>query len=219
MENKHSKRIESLISIPAVKRLNTLFKNNEKELYLVGGSVRDALMGVDQTDLDFTTSAKPAETESIVKKFADNIWTTGAPYGTIAIRKGDYTIEITTYRKDVYRPESRNPEVTYSETLKEDLVRRDFTINAMAVDLDKGTMTDYFGGINDLEERILRTPGNPDKSLEDDPLRMLRACRFVSTLAFNADKDLIEAIKRKTTTTPPAKNTTTKRKTTETKNY
>lgn len=193
-KRKHEK-INELLSLKQVKELAGIFSKNKKEVYLVGGSVRDALMGLSQTDLDFTTSATPDVIKRLVKEWADDIWMTGAPYGTISLNKKDLRLEITTYRNEIYRTKSRKPEVTFSQTLDEDLIRRDFTVNAMALDITSGKLIDPFGGEKDLKRKILKTPQDAEKSFSDDPLRMLRACRFVSTLLLNPEKTLFDAIK------------------------
>ncbi|AQA22735.1 CCA tRNA nucleotidyltransferase [Rhodococcus sp. MTM3W5.2] len=157
------------------------------ELYLVGGSVRDALLGRLGTDLDFTTDARPEQVQAILKGWADNQWDTGIAFGTISAAKGDQQIEITTFRTDAYDGVTRNPEVVYGTSLEEDLVRRDFTVNAMAVRIGADgsqEFTDPLGGMDALLNGVLDTPAAPEISFNDDPLRMLRAARFVSQLGF-----------------------------------
>ncbi|MBP1161456.1 poly(A) polymerase [Rhodococcus sp. PvR044] len=157
------------------------------ELYLVGGSVRDAVLGRLGTDLDFTTDARPEQVQAILKGWADNQWDTGIAFGTISAAKGDQQIEITTFRTDAYDGVTRNPEVVYGTSLEEDLVRRDFTVNAMAVRIGADgsqEFTDPLGGMDALLDGVLDTPAAPEISFNDDPLRMLRAARFVSQLGF-----------------------------------
>ncbi|MFC7448423.1 CCA tRNA nucleotidyltransferase [Rhodococcus daqingensis] len=157
------------------------------ELYLVGGSVRDAILGRLGTDLDFTTDARPEQVQAILKGWADNQWDTGIAFGTISAAKGDQQIEITTFRTDAYDGVTRNPEVVYGTSLEEDLVRRDFTVNAMAVRIGADgsqEFTDPLGGMDALLGGVLDTPAAPEISFNDDPLRMLRAARFVSQLGF-----------------------------------
>jgi poly(A) polymerase len=157
------------------------------ELYLVGGSVRDAVLGRLGTDLDFTTDARPEQVQAILKGWADNQWDTGIAFGTISAAKGDQQIEITTFRTDAYDGVTRNPEVVYGTSLEEDLVRRDFTVNAMAVRIGADgsqDFTDPLGGMDALLDGVLDTPAAPEISFNDDPLRMLRAARFVSQLGF-----------------------------------
>ncbi len=157
------------------------------ELYLVGGSVRDAVLGRLGTDLDFTTDARPEQVQAILKGWADNQWDTGIAFGTISAAKGDQQIEITTFRTDAYDGVTRNPEVVYGTSLEEDLVRRDFTVNAMAVRIGADgsqEFTDPLGGMDALLGGVLDTPAAPEISFNDDPLRMLRAARFVSQLGF-----------------------------------
>jgi poly(A) polymerase len=153
-------------------------------LALVGGPVRDAFLGRRSPDLDFTTDATPDETLAVIRGWADAHWEIGKAFGTIGLRKGGHLIEVTTYRSDVYDRTSRKPEVTFGSTLSEDLVRRDFTVNAMAVRFPSLEFVDEHGGLADLAARMLRTPSSPEASFADDPLRMLRAARFASQLGF-----------------------------------
>ncbi|SDE55974.1 CCA tRNA nucleotidyltransferase [Rhodococcus tukisamuensis] len=167
------------------------------ELYLVGGSVRDAVLGRLGTDLDFTTDARPEQVQALLKGWADNQWDTGIAFGTISAAKADQQIEITTFRTDAYDGVTRNPEVRYGTSLEEDLVRRDFTVNAMAVRLGAdGTQefVDPLGGMDALLAGVLDTPAAPEISFNDDPLRMLRAARFVSQLGFALAPRVREAI-------------------------
>ena len=179
---------------PVVDELGTRFAAAGHDLALVGGPVRDAMLGRMQTDLDFTTSARPVETERLLKGWADAIWDMGRSFGTIGGRKGEWQIEITTYRSDRYDPGSRKPDVAFGDSIEVDLGRRDFTVNAMAVSLPGGTFVDPFGGVVDLAERVLRTPGAPHDSFSDDPLRMMRAARFVAQLGFTVDPAVVAAI-------------------------
>ena len=158
------------------------------ELYLVGGSVRDAVLGRLGTDLDFTTDARPEQVQALLRGWADHQWDTGIAFGTVSAAKDDQQIEITTYRTDAYDGVTRNPEVRYGTSLVEDLVRRDFTVNAMAVRIGgdgEREFVDPLGGMDALLEGILDTPAAPEISFNDDPLRMLRAARFVSQLGFS----------------------------------
>ncbi|HEV7523469.1 MAG TPA: CCA tRNA nucleotidyltransferase [Acidimicrobiia bacterium] len=167
--------------------------------YLVGGSVRDALLDRDIDDVDITTSARPDVVEAVVRPWAGAVWLQGQRFGTIGCEKDGERFEITTFRADVYRPESRKPEVTFSDDIETDLSRRDFTVNAMAIALDPADndrFVDPYGGLTDLAARRLRTPLAPEISFEDDPLRMLRAARFVTTLGFEPDAAAIAAIER-----------------------
>jgi poly(A) polymerase len=158
------------------------------ELYLVGGSVRDALLGrLSSPDLDFATDARPEQVHQIVRQWADSVWDTGIAFGTVGVGKGDYRLEITTFRADRYDQVSRNPEVRFGDRLDDDLVRRDFTVNAMAVRITPtgpGEFLDPLDGLAALGARVLDTPSAPSVSFGDDPLRMLRAARFVSQLGF-----------------------------------
>ena len=166
------------------------------KLALVGGPVRDAILGRLGNDLDFTTDAKPAQTKKILESWADSIWEIGAEFGTIAARKGEIEVEITTYRSESYDPSSRKPDVQFGESIAADLKRRDFTINAMALELttEPPTFIDLFNGIVDLQNKIIKTPGKPEDSFSDDPLRMMRAARFMSQLNFTVDPLVVTAI-------------------------
>jgi poly(A) polymerase len=162
--------------------------------YLVGGSVRDALLDRELGDVDIATDARPDVIEAGVRPWADAVWLQGQRFGTIGCEKDGERFEITTFRADVYRPESRKPEVTFSDDLVTDLSRRDFTVNAMALALDDPTLVDPFDGLPDLAARRLRTPLSPEVSFDDDPLRMLRAARFVATLGFEPAPEIVAAI-------------------------
>jgi poly(A) polymerase len=167
------------------------------KLALVGGPVRDAILGRLGNDLDFTTDAKPAQTKKILESWADSVWEIGAEFGTIAARKGEIEVEITTYRSESYDLDSRKPDVQFGESIEADLKRRDFTINAMALELttQPPTFIDLFQGITDLQNKVIKTPGKPEDSFSDDPLRMMRAARFMSQLNFEVDPAVITAIK------------------------
>jgi poly(A) polymerase len=165
-------------------------------LYLVGGAVRDAILGRDlDQDLDFTTDARPDDIEAVVRGWADALWDQGRRFGTIGVKKGEVTYEITTHRAEAYTPDSRKPEVQFADAVEADLSRRDFTVNAMALSLPDAELIDPFGGLDDLAAYRLRTPLSPTESFTDDPLRMLRAARFISGYHFLADKELVEAVK------------------------
>ena len=168
--------------------IGSAFADAGHELYLVGGSVRDALLGrLSSPDLDFATDARPEQVQQIVRQWADSVWDTGIAFGTVGVGKGDYRLEITTFRADRYDQVSRNPEVRFGDRLDDDLVRRDFTANAMAVRITPtgpGEFLDPLGGLAALGARVLDTPSAPSVSFGDDPLRMLRAARFVSQLGF-----------------------------------
>lgn len=179
---------------PAVATLARAFGDRGHEFALVGGPVRDALLGRAVTDLDFTTSARPDETRAILDSVSKNVWDVGRDFGTIAAKVHGETVEITTYRAEVYRDDSRKPEVSYGDTIEGDLVRRDFTINALALMLPDLRLVDVSGGIEDLLAGVIRTPGSPESSFTDDPLRMLRAARFASQLGFEISPDTLEAM-------------------------
>jgi poly(A) polymerase len=165
------------------------------ELALVGGPVRDAMLGRRSNDLDFTTSAHPDVTERILRAWGDAWWDMGRDFGTIGCRKGPWVVEVTTYRSDVYAAASRKPDVAYGDTLAGDLGRRDFTVNAMAVRLPGRELEDPYGGVLDLAHRVLRTPGRPEDSFSDDPLRMMRAARFAAQLGFTVDDAVVAAMR------------------------
>ncbi|HET9772634.1 MAG TPA: CCA tRNA nucleotidyltransferase [Acidimicrobiia bacterium] len=165
-------------------------------LYLVGGSVRDALLGIvnPDGDLDLTTEARPDAVLGLVRGWADHVWLQGQAYGTIGGAKGPTRVEITTFRAEVYRPDSRKPTVTFSDSLETDLSRRDFTVNAMALSLPDPKLVDPYGGVDDLlVHRRLRTPLDPETSFLDDPLRMMRAARFMAGLGLEPDAALVAA--------------------------
>jgi len=174
--------------ISLLAEIGLAFAEAGHELYLVGGSVRDALLGrLSSPDLDFATDARPEQVHQIVRQWADSVWDTGIAFGTVGVGKGDYRLEITTFRADRYDQVSRNPEVRFGDRLDDDLVRRDFTVNAMAVRITPtgpGEFLDPLGGLAALGARVLDTPSAPSVSFGDDPLRMLRAARFVSQLGF-----------------------------------
>jgi len=173
---------------PVADELGQRFATAGHELYLVGGTVRDTLLGRAVEDLDFATSARPDRTQRLLSGWADNVWLTGARFGTVSARKGDWKLEITTFRSDVYREGSRHPEVTYAADIGEDLSRRDFTVNAMAVRVPEHRFLDPFGGLGDLRDGVLRTPVEPEISFGDDPLRMVRLARFAAVLEAEADE-------------------------------
>jgi poly(A) polymerase len=175
---------------PAAGELGVLFARHGHELALVGGTVRDVFLGRPPGDLDLTTDAEPQRVLEIVSGWADQVWTIGIDFGTVGMRKGGETLEITTYRSEHYDRKSRKPEVTYGRSLVEDLSRRDFTVNAMAARLPGYEFVDPFSGLRDLRERVLRTPGRPEASLSDDPLRIMRAARLAAQLAFTVAPEL-----------------------------
>ncbi|NYI71015.1 poly(A) polymerase [Naumannella cuiyingiana] len=197
--------VELLRIAPVVGRLGEAFAAAGHELYLVGGSVRDALLGRLGNDLDFTTDARPDDIEALLSDFTAGVrgaavWAIGKEFGTIGARvpagknQPDWVIEITTFRSDVYRPESRKPEVAFGDTLDGDLVRRDFTVNAMAIKIGEDSFVDPYGGLGDLAQGVLRTPGTPEQSFSDDPLRMMRAARFASQLRMRPAPEVLAAM-------------------------
>ncbi|WP_421787037.1 CCA tRNA nucleotidyltransferase [Gardnerella sp. DNF00753] len=185
---------------PEAIELGRLFAEHDYELALVGGPVRDMLLHRVSHDLDFCTSARPEEFEPILRRWGhDGFWDMGRKFGTLGAvrRRPDGTevkVEITTYRSDAYDPDSRKPEVQYGDTLEGDLSRRDFTVNAMALRVPDLEFVDPFGGASDLTKGVLRTPVDPRQSFDDDPLRMMRAVRFVAQLGFTIETNTAEAI-------------------------
>jgi poly(A) polymerase len=179
---------------PVADELGRRFARTGHELHLVGGSVRDALLGRLGDDLDFATDASPDQTLELVSGWASTTWETGREFGTIGAQRHGLRLEITTFRAEAYDGVSRNPLVRYGSSLLDDLGRRDFAVNAMAVSLPDHVFTDPYGGLDDLARRVLRTPGTPERSFGDDPLRMLRAARFASTLRFAVEPAVVAAM-------------------------
>ncbi|MGP3952248.1 CCA tRNA nucleotidyltransferase [Streptomyces sp. 7N604] len=187
---------------PVADDLARRFREAGHTLALVGGSVRDALLGRLGNDLDFTTDARPEDVLKIVRPWADSVWEVGIAFGTVGCmrrtRSGgevrEYQVEVTTYRSEAYDRSSRKPEVSYGDSIEEDLVRRDFTVNAMAVALPEKEFIDPHGGLEDLASRVLRTPGAPEDSFSDDPLRMMRAARFAAQLDFEVAPEVVRAM-------------------------
>ena len=191
--------------VEATAGLAERFSAAGRSLYLVGGSVRDALIeapgshpgpGDADFDFDLTTDARPDEIEALVAGWADAVWTPGKRFGTIGARHAGRRYEITTHRAEAYRPDSRKPDVTFGDDVERDLSRRDFTVNAMALALPAMTLVDPFNGIADLAAGRLRTPLEPDVSFGDDPLRMLRAARFSAGYGLKPDPALVDAVRR-----------------------
>ena len=180
--------------VPALDDLGGLFEAAGHELALVGGPVRDALLGRPGNDWDFATSATPEQVETLVSSWADALWDMGREFGTIGLHKGNAQFEITTYRSDTYDLESRKPDVKFGDSLEGDLSRRDFAVNAMAIRIRGREFVDPFGGLSDLTATLLRTPVTAEQSFGDDPLRMMRAARFAAQLDFHAADDVVEAM-------------------------
>jgi poly(A) polymerase len=188
-------RLQPLLAPEApVQQLARLLSDAGHDCLLVGGSVRDAFLDRVHTDVDLATSAHPDVVEAIVRPWADHVWLQGKRFGTVGCLRGDQRMEITTFRAEVYRPDSRKPEVQYADDVETDLSRRDFTVNAMAIRLPEPELVDPFGGVADLAARRLRTPLSPDVSFVDDPLRMLRAARFVADLHLEPNDELVHAV-------------------------
>ena len=190
--------IRSLIErAPLASSLAQAFSAKGYTLALVGGPVRDAILGRLGNDLDFTTNAKPEESKKILHGWAEHVWDTGIAFGTVAGKLGETTVEVTTYRSDVYEKDSRKPDVSFGENIEGDLSRRDFRVNSMALELTGATpvFIDPFDGLSDLTKKILQTPGRPEDSFSDDPLRMLRAARFASQLDFEIAPNVLAAMK------------------------
>jgi poly(A) polymerase len=189
---------ELLRIAPVADDLGRRFEAAGHQLFLVGGSVRDAFLGRLGADLDFTTDARPDRVLELARGWAESVWETGIAFGTVGLAKSGYRLEVTTFRSDAYDRSSRKPDVTYGDTLAGDLERRDFTVNAMAVRVPvTGTaeFEDPFGGLADLAAGRLRTPGPATRSFDDDPLRMLRAARFRAQLGFDVAPDVVAAIR------------------------
>lgn len=182
---------------PQALELAEEFKKAGFNLALVGGSVRDILLNRLGHDLDFTTNARPDEIKKIMKRWADDVWEIGAKFGTIGARSGELVFEVTTYRSEIYVAESRKPEVKFGDSIEVDLYRRDFTVNAMAIELSgsQPIFIDPHNGVTDLLVKTLKTPGSPELSFGDDPLRMLRAARFAAQLGFRISPDLLTAMR------------------------
>jgi poly(A) polymerase len=189
------RQLAELVAVyPAADELAGRFAAAGHELHLVGGTVRDTLLyGRASGDLDFATSARPPETQRVLEGWVDQIWLTGARFGTVSARKDNVVFEVTTYRSDSYAPGSRHPEVRFGDDITTDLSRRDFTVNAMAVDLLHRRFVDPFGGLGDLQRRLLRTPLSPQTSFADDPLRMVRMARFAAVLNAEVDDETLAA--------------------------
>jgi poly(A) polymerase len=181
-------------------QLGELFAAAGYQLYLVGGSVRDAFLGRTEErdvdfDFDFATDARPDDVQEILSGWADSVYTVGKAFGTVGAMKNGRNVEVTTFRKEIYRDDSRKPHVEYSDDIEVDLSRRDFTVNAMAISFPDVTPVDPYGGAADLAARVLRTPLEPEVSFSDDPLRMLRLFRFQATLGFHPDRKAFEAVR------------------------
>ena len=197
MTNEQRKAAAALLRerVPEVADIGRLFARHGYELALVGGSVRDVFRGERPAgDFDLTTDATPGQVLALVDGWADATWTVGIAFGTVGLRKGSAIFEITTYRSEQYQAASRKPDVRYGRSLAEDLSRRDFTINAMAARLPGYDLVDPFGGLDALKDKVLRTPGRPEDSFNDDPLRILRAARFAAKLGFAVAPEVREAM-------------------------
>jgi len=189
--------VVQMVRVPSVaQELAARFAAAGHRLYLVGGSVRDALLGRPSGDLDFTTDAHPPAVLAVLDGWADAVWETGIAFGTVGARRAGATMEITTFRADAYDRVTRNPVVAFGDTIDDDLVRRDFTVNAMAVELtgDEPGFIDPHGGLAALAAGVLDTPATPEESFADDPLRMLRAARFVSQLGLTPALRVLDAM-------------------------
>lgn len=185
---------ELLDAVPELLVLAERIVASGHEVALVGGSVRDAVRQGTAVDIDLATSARPQQVLAALRGWADAVWDIGIEFGTVGARRGEHHFEITTYRSDAYDRASRKPDVTYGDSLLEDLRRRDFTINAMAVMLPDRTFVDPFDGLSDLAAGVLRTPATPEQSFADDPLRMMRAARFVAQLGVTVAPEVRDAM-------------------------
>ncbi|MDQ6649630.1 MAG: CCA tRNA nucleotidyltransferase [Actinomycetota bacterium] len=194
MDTAQRRAVAELLRVaPVIDDLGARFAAAGYELHLVGGSVRDALLGRLGNDLDFATDARPEQVLELAQGWAEATWDTGISFGTVGLSRRGFTLEVTTFRSEAYDSSSRHPQVRYGESLAEDLVRRDFTVNAMAISLQQHLFLDPHGGLVDLAGKLLRTPGRPEDSFDDDPLRMLRAARFASQLGFTVDPGVVTA--------------------------
>ena len=186
--------LERVTNTPLLAKLGKIFSEAGFELALVGGPVRDAILGRVAPDIDLTTNATPDQIQDLIKPHVDAHWDIGKEFGTIGCRIGNDQIEITTYRSDSYDEDSRKPEVRFGTDLTDDLKRRDFTVNAMALRLPERVFVDPFSGLRDLIDQVIKTPGAPELSFGDDPLRMLRGARFASQLGFEIEPETFEAM-------------------------
>ena len=175
--------------------LGQRFVDQGFEISLVGGPVRDAILGKSVKDLDLTTNARPEEIQKVLKGWAEHIWDVGIKFGTVGAKLKDYVFEITTYRTEQYEDTSRKPSVEFGKSLAEDLARRDFTINAMALKLPNFELVDLYEGLIDLNNKVLKTPLDANISFSEDPLRMLRAARFMTSMDLKPQSELVEAMK------------------------
>ena len=189
--------------LDVVRPLATRFDAGGHRIYLVGGIVRDLVLGRPLTlqDIDLTTDARPEQTAALLRGWADAVWDQGARFGTVGAKQGEHTFEITTHRAEAYRPDSRKPDVSFAEQVEADLARRDFTVNAMALRItgaadEQPELIDPHGGVEDLAAGALRTPLDPDVSFSDDPLRMLRAARFLAGYGLAPAPALVESVRR-----------------------
>ena len=194
-----SNAVSELLRVaPVAVELGARFADAGHALHLVGGSVRDAFLSRLGDDLDFTTDARPERVQALLEGWAEATWDTGIAFGTVGAQRRGFRLEITTYRAEAYDRSSRNPEVSYGDSLVDDLSRRDFAVNAMAIALPEWKAPDAFvdpyGGMDDLSAQVLRTPGRPEDSFGDDPLRMLRAARFASQLGFTVAPEVVAAM-------------------------
>jgi poly(A) polymerase len=190
-------RLPELVADGSLAReIGERFEQAGFETWLVGGRVRDWLLGLPTPDLDVATDAKPTEMLGILRGWADELWLQGVRYGTIGVSIGGERVEITTYREEWYPEDSRKPEVHFARDIRSDLSRRDFTVNAVAVRTPTGEIFDPTDGLQDLRRKILRTPSEPDQAFTDDPLRMLRACRFAAALGFEVADEVVDAAHR-----------------------
>lgn len=187
-------RLNDRLDHPTIGKLGEAFSRAGFELAIVGGTVRDAILGRQGHDFDFTTNATPDQTLAVLKTLSRSHWETGRAFGTIGAQIDGLSVEVTTYRSDVYEQDTRKPHVAFGTSLDDDLARRDFAANAIAVRLPERVVVDPYGGVQDIVAGVLRTPGDPAVSFDDDPLRMMRAARFVSQLEWSLDPAAQRAI-------------------------
>ena len=179
---------------PFLDQLSSIYKEKEFKLFLVGGAVRDFILDIDTTDFDFTTNASPEESLKLLNENGFKTTKIGIKYGTIEALIDEYTAHITQFRSDTYDKDSRKPNIDKTEDIEQDLIRRDFTLNSIAFDIKQKELVDPCNGLKDLSEGLLKTPADPNISFSEDPLRMIRLCRFISSHGFAPDKDTFKSI-------------------------
>ena len=179
---------------PFLDQLSSIYEEKKFKIFLVGGAVRDFILDIDTIDFDFTTDAPPEESLNLLHENGFKTTKIGIKYGTIEALIGKHTAHITQFRSDTYEKESRKPNVDKTEDIEQDLIRRDFTLNSIAFDIKQKELVDPCNGLKDLSEGLLKTPADPSLSFSEDPLRMIRLCRFISSHGFAPDNDTFRSI-------------------------